>query len=243
MKQETGMQMKVIAHIHNDFPEKFGIPHQSGRIEALKARVVFEPEYRKPEAFRGLSEFSHIWLLWQFSEAVRETWSPTVRPPRLGGNVRKGVFATRSPFRPNPIGLSCVKLERVEFCQTLGPVLYISGADLMDGTPIYDIKPYLPQADCRTDASGGFTDNIEKEPLLVEFPPKLLGRIPKEKREAVLAVLADDPRPGYQSDPKREYGMAFGSVNIRFTVDGQRLKVCGVENNCRNPAGKETNTT
>lgn len=229
MEQETGMQMKVIAHIRNDFPEKFGIPHQSGRIEALKATVAFEPEYQKEEAFRGLSEFSHIWLLWQFSEAVREGWSPTVRPPRLGGNVRKGVFATRSPFRPNPIGLSCVRLERVEFSRERGPVLHISGADLMDGTPIYDIKPYLPQADCRPGALGGFADRIEKEPLQVEFPRELLERIPEKKRKAALAVLADDPRPGYQSDPERVYGMAFGSVNIRFTVDGQRLTVFAVE--------------
>ncbi len=226
--------MKVIAHIRSDFPEKFGIPHQSGWIEELKAVIVFEPEYRKPEAFAGLSEFSHIWLLWQFSEAIRENWSPTVRPPRLGGNIRKGVFATRSPFRPNPIGLSCVKLEQIEMHPNLGPVLHVSGADLMDNTPIYDVKPYLPYVDSHPEATGGFTEHISKEKLRVDFPRELLEKIPKDKREAVLAVLADDPRPGYQNDPKRVYGMTFAEWDIRFTVDGQKLLVCeAVKNTCK----------
>ena len=220
--------MKVIAHIHSDFPTKFGIPHQSGRIQELKAEIVFEPEYRNPDAFRGLGEYTYIWIIWEFSQAVREKWSPTVRPPRLGGNIRKGVFATRSPFRPNPIGLSCVKLESVELHSSDGPVLHVSGADLMDGTPIYDIKPYLPYVDSHPDGKGGFTDQIEDHKLKVEFPEKWLTMIPEGSRNALLAVLADDPRPGYQKDPDREYGMPFGSLDIHFTVDGDILRVCGV---------------
>lgn len=220
--------MKVIAHIHNDFPEKFGIPHQSGRIKELKADIIFEPEYRCPEAFRGIEEYGYIWLIWEFSEAVREDWSPTVRPPRLGGNVRKGVFATRSPFRPNPIGLSSVKLDSVEFHPALGPVLHVSGADLMDGTPIYDIKPYLPYVDSHPDERGGFTDNITDHRLKVEFPEEWLSLIPKERRAALIAVLADDPRPGYQKDAERLYGMAFGEEDIHFKVDGDVLRVCQV---------------
>ena len=216
--------MKVIAHIRNDFPEKFGIPHQSGRIQELKADIVFEPEYRNPEAFRGLEEYSHIWLIWEFSQAIRPEWSPTVRPPRLGGNIRKGVFATRSPFRPNPIGLSSVKLEGIEFTEE-GPILHVLGADLMDGTPVYDIKPYLAYVDSHPDASGGFTDRIKDHKLQVEFPEDLLKLIPEEKREVLLAVLANDPRPGYQKDPKREYGMAFGKWDIHFKVDKDLLSV------------------
>lgn len=219
--------MKVIGHIHNDFPTKFGIPHQSGRLSCLKSTVVFEPEYRNRDAFRGLEEFSHIWLIWQFSQAVRQEWSPTVRPPRLGGNIRKGVFATRSPFRPNPIGLSSVKLEKVEFHPTLGPVLHVLGADLMDNTPIYDIKPYIPM-DSHPEASGGFTQQIEDHKLKVEFPEKWLEIIPEESREALLAVLADDPRPGYQKDPNRIYGMPFAGFDIHFRVDGECLNVCDV---------------
>ena len=180
--------MKAIAHIRNDFPEKFGIPHQSGRIQELKADIVFEPEYRNPEAFRGLEEYSHIWLIWEFSQAIRPEWSPTVRPPRLGGNIRKGVFATRSPFRPNPIGLSSVKLEGIEFTEE-GPILHVLGADLMNGTPVYDIKPYLAYVDSHPDASGGFTDRIKDHKLQVECPEELLTRIPEEKREVLLPGL------------------------------------------------------
>lgn len=221
------MKMKVIARIKSDFPTKFGIPHQSGRIQELKADIIFEPEYRNPEAFRGIEEYTHLWLIWEFSGAVREKWSPTVRPPRLGGNIRKGVFATRSPFRPNPIGLSSVKLESVEFTSE-GPVLHISGADLMDGTPIYDVKPYLAYVDSHPEATGGFTDRIQDHKLKVEFPEELLVKIPVEKREALLAVLADDPRPGYQKDPDRKYGMAFGKWDIHFQVKEETLQVFDV---------------
>lgn len=217
--------MNVIARIRSDFPTKFGIPRQSGLVESLQAAVVFEPEYRNADAVRGLDEFSHIWLIWEFSASKRDSWSPTVRPPRLGGNVRMGVFATRSPFRPNPIGLSCVQLERVEFHPDLGPVLHVSGADLMDGTPIYDIKPYIPYADCRPDAAAGFTGQVEMQPLRVEFPAPLLEKIPLEKRSALTGVLAQDPRPRYQTVPERVYGLAFGGFDIRFTVDGDRLTV------------------
>lgn len=220
--------MKVIARIRSDFPTKFGIPHQSGRIEKLKAQIIFEPEYRVAEAFRGIEEYTYIWLIWEFSQCVGEGWSPTVRPPRLGGNLRKGVFATRAPYRPNPIGLSSVKLEKVEFSPELGPVLHVSGADLMDGTPIYDIKPYLPYVDSHPEVKGGFTDRIVDHKLDVEFPEELLCCVPRERREALLEVLANDPRPGYQKDPKRVYGMAFADQDIRFRVDGDRLFVCGV---------------
>lgn len=228
------MEMKVIVHIRSDFPTKFGIPHQSGRIQELKADIIFEPEYRNHEAFRGLEEYTHIWLIWEFSQAVRKEWSPTVRPPRLGGNVRMGVFATRSPFRPNPIGLSSVRLESVEFSEKYGPVLHVSGADLMDGTPIYDIKPYLAYVDSHSEAAGGFTDQIQDHKLKVEFPEELLKKIPVEKREALLAVLANDPRPGYQKDPERKYGMSFGSWDIQFKVDGEQLWVLNVFNTFTN---------
>lgn len=226
-KDKVTAEIRAIARIHNDFPEKFGIPHQSGRLKKQHARIVFEPEYRVPEAFRGLEEYTHIWLIWQFSENVRETWSPTVRPPRLGGNVRKGVFATRSPFRPNSLGLSSVCLEKIEFQRDLGPVLYVSGADLMDGTPIFDIKPYIP-SDSHPEASGGFTDRIEDHKLQVVFPEEWLEMIPKEKRGALTEVLENDPRPGYQSDPDRVYGLAYGKKNIRFQVNGGVLTVCGI---------------
>ena len=228
------MEMKVIAHIRSDFPTKCGIAHQSGRIQELKADIIFEPEYRNHEAFRGLEEYTHIWLIWEFSQAVRKEWSPTVRPPRLGGNVRMGVFATRSPFRPNPIGLSSVRLESVEFSEKYGPVLHVSGADLMDGTPIYDIKPYLAYVDSHPEAAGGFTDQIQDHKLKVEFPEELLKKIPVEKREALLAVLANDPRPGYQKDPERKYGMSFGSWDIQFKVDGEQLWVLNVFNTFTN---------
>ena len=208
--------IKVIARIRSDFQTKFGIPRQSGLVDALCAAVVFEPEFRNPDALRGIEGFSHLWLIWQFSAAVRETWSPTVRPPRLGGNERMGVFATRSPFRPNALGLSCVRLERVEHTVE-GPVLLVAGADLMDGTPIYDIKPYLPYADCRPDASGGFAPQ-RGETLAVDFPAALLSRVPEGKRDALTGVLAQDPRPHYQDDPARLYGMRFAGLEVRFRV-------------------------
>lgn len=221
--------MHIVAHIRSDFPTKFGIPRQSGLVEELKATVVFEPEYRNPDALRGLEEFSHLWLIWQFDQTVRDTWSPTVRPPRLGGNTRMGVFATRSPFRPNPIGLSCVRLEGIEKDPNLGHVLVVSGADLMDGTPILDIKPYLPYADAHPEALGGFTGNVGGKVLEVDFPPELLDRVPEDKREALTGVLSRDPRPSYQHDPERVYGMAFAGLEVHFSVDGDVLHVRSVE--------------
>ncbi len=221
-------EMRPIAKIHTDFPTKFGIPRQGGLIETLSATIVFEPEFRNPDALRGLEEFSHLWLIWQFSDALRETWSPTVRPPRLGGNVKKGVFATRSPFRPNPIGLSVVKFDRMEQT-TQGTVLHISGADLMDGTPIYDIKPYLPHIDAIPDASGGFAKEVSSYELEVHCPKELLELLPTEKQNALIAVLKQDPRPSYQNDPNRIYGFPFAGFEVRFKVDGQRLMVCDVQ--------------
>ena len=221
--------MHVIATIRSDFPTKFGIPRQSGLVEELKATVVFESEYRNPDALRGLEDFSHLWLIWQFSQAVRETWSPTVRPPRLGGNTRMGVFATRSPFRPNPIGLSCVKLEEIKKDPVLGPVLVVSGADLMDGTPILDLKPYLPYADAHPEATGGFTGSVGGTTLRVASHPELLEAVPEDKRQALLGVLSRDPRPSYQHDPSRVYGMAFAGLEVGFTVDGDTLYVRRVE--------------
>lgn len=220
--------IRVIARIHSDFPTKFGIPRQSGLVDELRSSVVFEPEYRSPEAVRGLEEFSHIWLIWQFSQAVRDGWSPTVRPPRLGGNQRLGVFASRSPFRPNSLGLSAVHLESVELHPALGPVLHVAGADLMDGTPIYDIKPYVPYADAHPQASGGFVDRVERRLLEVDCPPELLERVPEGKRAALLSVLAQDPRPSYHADPARIYGMAFAGLEVRFTVVQTRLTVLEV---------------
>lgn len=217
--------MKIIARIHSDFPSKFGIPRQSGLVEALKARVVFEPDFRSPEAVRGLEGFSHIWLIWQFSQAVREDWSPTVRPPRLGGNARMGVFATRSPFRPNPIGLSSVRLAGVESTPDLGTVLRVRGADLMDGTPILDIKPYLPYGDCHPDAVGGFASAPAGAVLEVEIPPSLLAQVPEDRREALIGVLAQDPRPHYQKDSDRVYGFGFAGLEVRFTVSEGHLTV------------------
>ena len=221
-------ELRVIARIHSDFQEKFGIPRQSGLVKELRATVVFEPEYRNPDALRGIEGFSHLWLIWQFSEAVRAEWSPTVRPPRLGGNARMGVFATRSPFRPNAIGLSCVRLEDVRQDPVLGPVLDVSGADLLDGTPIYDVKPYLPYADCRPEAVGGFAAAAPTSRLRVICPDDLLEQLPSEKREALLGVLAQDPRPSYQDDPQRVYGMRFAGMDVRFTVDGDELTVCEI---------------
>ena len=225
MQQHT---IKVIAKIRTDFPEKFGIPRQSGLVPELRAKIVFESEYRKEDALRGIEGFSHLWLIWQFSAAVRDTWSPTVRPPRLGGNERMGVFATRSPFRPNAIGLSCVKLEAVRHEGGLGTVLIVSGADLMDGTPIYDIKPYLPYADAHPEAAGGFAP-LPKEKIEVSCPPELLQRLPEGQRAALLGALAQDPRPPYQEDPERVYGMRFGGWEVKFRVGGGTLRVLSIE--------------
>ena len=221
--------MKVIARIRSAFPEKFGIPRQSGLVEDLAAQIVFEPEYRVPEAVRGLEEFSHLWLLWEFSEAKRETWSPTVRPPRLGGNQRLGVFATRSPYRPNPIGLSCVKLDRIEIDPALGPVIHVKGADLMDATPIYDIKPYLPYADSHPEAVGGFAAEKPEEKLQVHIPEELCAAVSGDYLTALRGVLAQDPRPAYQKDPERVYGLSFAGMEVRFRVEGSTLTVCGIE--------------
>ncbi len=233
MSQE--FPMKVIARIHSDFATKFGVPRQSGLVEALEATVVFEPEYRSPDALRGLEGFSHLWLVWVFDQAIRESWSPTVRPPRLGGNQRMGVFATRSPFRPNPIGLSSVQLKEIR--QTAdGPVLVIRGADLMNGTPILDIKPYIPYADAHADAVGGFAASPAGETLRVEIPEALLALVPADRREALRGVLAQDPRPHYQQDPQRVYGFMFAGVEVRFSVDGDRLTVVEI----RPEAGKKT---
>ena len=221
--------IEAVAHIHSPFAEKFGVPRQSGLVEDLHARVVFYPKYRVPEAVRELETFDRIWLIWRFHQAVREDWSPTVRPPRLGGNRRVGVFATRSPFRPNALGLSCVKLEKVEIHPELGPVLHVAGADLVDGTPIFDIKPYVPYADSYPDSRGGFADAVERQTLAVEISPALLEQIPMEQRHALLGVLAQDPRPSYQEDPDRLYGMDFAGCNVRFTVAGETLTVRSVE--------------
>lgn len=217
--------MKTIAHIHSDFPTKFGIPRQSGIIDSLKATIVFEPEYRNLDALRGLEGFSHIWLIWEFSEAVRDTWSPTVRPPRLGGNARKGVFATRSPFRPNAIGLSSVKLEKISIDPDLGPILHVAGADLMDGTPIFDIKPYIAYTDSHPDAVSGFATRPAEYELEVSISEALLGKIPESQRDSLLSVLAHDPRPQYHDDPDRTYGMAFGTIEVKFNVKGTLLNV------------------
>ena len=222
-------QVHIIAHIRSDFSTKFGIPRQSGLVEELEAAVVFEPEYRNEAALRGLEGFSHLWLIWEFSQAKRESWSPTVRPPRLGGNRRLGVFATRSPFRPNPIGLSCVRLLGVDLHTPDGPVIRVAGADLMDGTPIYDVKPYLPYADCKPEALGGFAAQPKQASLTVDFPEELLALVPERKRQALRGVLAQDPRPSYQEDPQRVYGMTFGGLEVKFRVEGERLTVCQVE--------------
>ena len=221
--------MRAIARLHSDFTQKFGIPRQSGLVDELEATVVFEPEFRNPDALRGIEGFSHLWLIWEFSQARREGWSPTVRPPRLGGNVRMGVFATRSPFRPNPIGLSCVRLAGVELDGELGPVLRVRGADLLDGTPIFDIKPYVPYADSKPHALGGFASSPKEPALAVDIPPELLEQIPPEKRAALAGVLAQDPRPAYQEDEARIYGMGFGGLDIKFRVEGGRLTVVAVE--------------
>ena len=223
------IRMKIIARIHTDFPTKFGIPRQSGLVEELKSYIVFEPEYRDENALRGIEQFSHLWLIWQFSEAVRSEWSPTVRPPRLGGNTRMGVFATRSPFRPNAIGLSSVKLLGLEETKNHGTVIHVAGADLMDGTPILDIKPYIPYSDTHIDATGGFTDHADNFLLQVQCNQDLLKIVPPDKQEALLDVLSHDPRPTYQKDSDRIYGLDFAGYNVRFTINSGILQVIQIE--------------
>lgn len=223
------VEIQVIARMHSDFASKFGIPRQSGLVEELRSTIVFEPEFRNADALRGIEDFSHLWLIWQFSEAVRTGWSPTVRPPRLGGNTRMGVFATRSPFRPNNLGLSSVRLLGVEETAEFGTVLHVGGADLMDGTPIFDIKPYIPYGDCHMDATGGFTDTAGEFLLEVHFPDKLLEILPKDKRQAAIGVLRHDPRPSYQRKPERVYGLTFAGCDIRFRVAEDQLTVVAVE--------------
>jgi tRNA-Thr(GGU) m(6)t(6)A37 methyltransferase TsaA len=220
--------IQVIARMKSDFPTKFGIPRQSGLVDELRSTIVFEPEFRNPDALRGIEDFSHLWIIWQFSEAVRTEWSPTVRPPRLGGNTRLGVFATRSPFRPNSLGLSSVKLLGVEKTEEFGTVLHVGGADLMDGTPIFDIKPYIPYGDCHPDATGGFTDTAGDFLLQVTFPIELLELLPQNKQEAAIGVLSHDPRPSYQRKPGRVYGLTFAGFDIRFTVEDDILTVVEV---------------
>ena len=222
------VSIQVIARMHSDFATKFGIPRQSGLVEELRSTIIFEPEFRNPDTLRGIEDFSHLWIIWQFSEAVRTEWSPTVRPPRLGGNTRLGVFATRSPFRPNSLGLSSVKLLGVEKTEKFGTVLHVGGADLMDGTPIFDIKPYIPYGDTHPDATGGFTDSADDFLLTVNFPEALLNILPEEKRQAAIGVLSHDPRPSYQRKPGRIYGLTFAGFDIRFTVDESTLTVTEV---------------
>ena len=222
------VNIQVIARMHSDFPTKFGIPRQSGLVEELRSTIVFGPEFRNPDALRGIEEFSHLWIIWQFSEAVRQGWSPTVRPPRLGGNTRMGVFATRSPFRPNNLGLSSVRLLGVEHTAEFGTVLHVGGADLMDGTPIFDIKPYIPYGDCHPEATGGFTDRTGEFLLQVNFPEDLLKQLPEDKQEAVIGVLSHDPRPSYQRKPDRIYGLTFAGFDIRFQVKEDILTVLEV---------------
>lgn len=237
----TIVPMKIIAKIHTEFTEKFGIPRQSGLVEELEGTIIFEPEYRNPDALRGLDGFSHLWLIWQFSESVRENWSPTVRPPRLGGNERMGVFATRSPFRPNEIGLSCVKIKKIEKTKQWGPVIIVSGADLLDGTPIYDIKPYIPHVDCKPEAKAGFSAKNEDYRLAVEIPEEQLQKIPVEKRKAVRGILAEDPRPAYQTNQERIYGLNFYGYEIQFTVIDKKLIVKDISRCQKNAYDKSGN--
>ena len=222
--------MKPIAHIYTDFKTKFGLPRQSGLIKEITGKIVFEKQYSIAEAFKGLEDFSHIWILWEFSQAKKESWKPTVRPPLLGGNKRMGVFATRSPFRPNSIGLSCVKLERIDYETDLGTIIYVSGCDIMNGTPIYDIKPYLPYCDSVPDAVGGLTETLGERKLEVSIDDALLGRVPEEKRDELIGVLAGDPRPSYQDDSEREYGFEFADFEVGFRVEGKKLIVTRIEN-------------
>ena len=222
------VEINIIARMHSDFPTKFGIPRQSGLVDSLRSTIVFEPEYRNSDALRGLEDFSHLWIIWQFSEAVRNEWSPTVRPPRLGGNTRMGVFATRSPFRPNNLGLSSVKLIGLVETREHGTVIHVAGADLMDGTPIFDIKPYIPYSDCHTEATGGFTDTAGDFLLNVDFPKDLLALLPEEKRDSAIGVLSHDPRPSYQRKPDRVYGLTFAGFDMRFRVQEDTLTVLEV---------------
>ena len=228
-KMNDSKPFDIIAVIRTDFPEKFGIPRQSGIIKNLKGKIVFEPEYRDVSALRGLEDFTHLWLLWKFSETESDKWSPTVRPPRLGGNKRMGVFATRAPYRPNPIGLSCVKIEKIIESSPEGPVIEVSGADMLDGTPIYDIKPYIPYTDAHTDASGGFSDAVYGDLLEVEIPQTLTDGMPDDKLQALKEILASDPRPGYKADGNRVYGFNFANYSIKFTVNDGVLKVTEIE--------------
>lgn len=225
--------MKPIAHIHTDFPTKFGIPRQSGIVNELKASIIFEEEYRQRETFRGLEKFSHIWLIWEFSENKEKKWSPTVRPPKLGGNTRMGVFATRSPFRPNPIGLSCVRLEHIEYNKKKGPILYVSGADLMDNTPIYDIKPYLAYVDSKPEATGGFTEEIVHKEYDVIFENECKGLLPLEKEVALVEILKQNPRPSYQDDTDRVYGMEFAGWEIGFAISEDKIYIKRIEENAK----------
>lgn len=225
----SSQEIKIIAHIRSDFPTKFGLPRQSGLVSELRAEIVFEPEYRNPDALRGLEGFSHLWIIWEFSEAKREHWSPTVRPPRLGGNTRMGVFATRSPFRPNPIGLSCVEILGIRQDKELGPVIEVGGADLMDGTPIYDIKPYIPYADAHPEAKEGFTAQNQGYHLEVEIPEELQKELPPDKLEGLHGILAQDPRPSYQDDPERIYGFEYAGYEVKFRVNENRLFVVKIE--------------
>lgn len=226
----NGIQLNTIAHIYTDFPTKFGVPRQSGLVNTLQGKIIFEKEYQNPDAVRGLEEFTHIWLLWHFSQSNNKNgWSPTVRPPRLGGNKRVGVFATRSPFRPNPVALSAVKLDKIELTKENGPVLYVSGADIVNGTPIFDIKPYLPFVDSVPQAVGGFADKVKDYNLTVEFPTELLQKIPQQKQTALLNILKEDPRPSYHNNPQRVYGFQFAGFEIKFTVDNLTLKVVDLE--------------
>ena len=220
--------LRPIARIHSPFPEKFGVPRQSGLVPGLRGIIAFEPGFQIPEALRGLDGFSHIWLLWGFTANAGQGWHPTVRPPRLGGNRRLGVFATRSPFRPNPIGLACVELLRIIPTSEKGPLLEVGGADLIDNTPIYDIKPYIPLADCKPDAAEGYTAQTRQHLLEVDFPAELLALLPAEKQQAAIDVLSLDPRPGYSDDPERQYGVSYAGMDIRFHVSGSRLTVCKV---------------
>lgn len=220
--------MKIIGRIHTDLPEKFGVPRQSGLVKELTGKIVFEPEYSVREAFDGIEEFSHLWIIWQFSENIRDIFSPTVRPPKLNGNKRKGVFATRSPFRANPIGLSCVKLERVEYTKSNGTVLYVSGVDMKDGTPIYDIKPYITYTDSHPEAIQGFAEGYKDNAIEVNFPQNLLDIIPKEKQKGIIGILRQDPRPAYQNDPDRTYGVRYMNFDVRFKVENEVLTVTDI---------------
>lgn len=229
VKHKVGSIMKIIAKIKTDMPDKFGVPRQSGIVSQLTGKIVFEPEYRVKEALNGLEDFSHLWLLWEFSESKRESWSPTVRPPRLGGEIRKGVFATRSPFRPNPIGLSCVKLEKIEYSKQFGPLIYVSGVDMVNDTPIYDIKPYITYTDSRPEAVQGFAEKYKDYALKVQFPQKLLNSIPKEKQSGIIGILKHDPRPAYQDSPERIYGVRYLDYDIHFKVENHVLTVTDIK--------------